>query len=292
MTDISLHELSGTNRFDTLSNEVSRRLLQVTSQLRAADKNIGTLQRSGASSEVDRIEGEFEEISVAIGDLEDDVKELEKTITATGEPVRRYRDEIDGDGDDGKGDAAAEKLRQKRRIVVEKLDKGVEETRRLLEQMQSSVDKIKTQPTQSVDLTAMGNGDGGYLDEHEDEEDDTTSRGVVAGKVFQIQHTPLNAEQVEAQHYEAIQREAEISRIVNSVGELNQIFHDLDTLVSGQGELLDNIENNIYSTLENTRYADRELRKADSWDRKRRRCSCVLIVVVIIVMLILLALIS
>lgn len=285
MTDISLHELSGTNRFETLSNGVSKRLLQVTSQLRSADKRVDTLQRSGTSEEIDRIESQFDEISAAIEDLEDDVKELGTTVAA-GEASRRYRDE------DGGEEGTAERLRQKQRVVVEKLERGVEETRRLLEQMQGAVNRVKTQPTQSTQSTDLLDMRSEVPEEADEEGGETTSRGVVAGKVFQIQHTPLNAEQLESQHYEAIQRETEISRIVNSVGELNQIFHDLDTLVSGQGELLDNIENNIYSTLENTRYADRELRKADSWDRKRRRCSCVLVVVVVIVMLILLALIS
>lgn len=286
MTDISLHELGGTNRFETLSNGISKRLLQVTAQLRSADKHVDTLQRSGASGELDLIESQFEEISVAIEDLEDDVKELGKTIVA-GEASRRYRDE------EGSEEEVLERLRQKQRVVVEKLERGVEETRTLLEQMQGAVNKVKTQPTRPIQSTDMIDMRSERPEETGDEDGgETTSRGIVGGKVFQIQHTPLNAEQLESQHYEAIQRETEISRIVNSVGELNQIFHDLDTLVSGQGELLDNIENNIYSTLENTRYADRELRKADNWDRKRRRCSCVLVVVVVIVMMILLALIS
>ena len=99
-------------------------------------------------------------------------------------------------------------------------------------------------------------------------------------------HEPVNAEEIERQHYEAVQREVEINKIVNSVGELNQIFHDLDTLVNNQGELIDNIESNIYSALDNSRNAARELYKADRWDRKRRRCSYLVAIVGVFFLLI------
>lgn len=316
MADISLHELNGNPAvgFETLSNDISKRLLQITTQLRSVDRTILNIQRNIEGydeEEIGRTESRMELIDDGIEMLDEDIKELGKLcredLHMNGR--RRYRDDIDGgevddvgdvevgynDNDDDVSGGVAEKKRQKQLMVVEKLTKGVNETRNLLIQMQDNVNDIKKRKEsgQHDDIIhSVGDGEVFVEGTGGDDNDNKVSQGIVAGKVFQIQHTPLNAEQIEAQHYEAIQREAEISKIVNSVGELNQIFHDMDTLVSSQGELIDNIENNIYSTLENTRMADRELRKADRWDRKRRRCSCVLMVVVVIVMFILLALIS
>ncbi|KAG0681018.1 hypothetical protein C6P40_002846 [Pichia californica] len=293
MTDISLHELKSelnSKSFECFSNEISRHLLNITTQLRSVDKQINILERHAHDNnvinydEIETIEIHFTNIGGSIDDLNDDIKDLEK-ISHIDSDKYRYRDDNDNNSDytDNEDD-------KRKHLIVEKLGKGVNETRILLEKMQATVLEIKKHPLNSTDILNLSvNNEPG---DNQALEDTNTSRGMIGGKVFQIQHTPLNAEQIEAQHYEAIQREAEINKIVNSVGELNQIFHDMDTLVNNQGELVDNIESNIYSTLENTRYADRELRKADSWDRKRRRFSCVLIVVVIIVMFILLALIS
>lgn len=309
MADISLHELNGDSSvgFETLSNDISKRLLQITTQLRSVDRQILNIQRACDSSsiggydeeDIGRTESRMELIDDGIEMLDEDIKELGKMCRDDSNiSVGRYRDEVDGDeddvtnvevgyNDDVNGGGVEERKRQKQLMVVEKLAKGVNETRNLLIQMQDNVNDIK-----KIKDNDQNNGEVYVEGVEGDVNDNNISQGVVRGKVFQIQHTPLNAEQIEAQHYEAIQREAEISKIVNSVGELNQIFHDMNTLVSSQGELIDNIENNIYSTLENTRMADRQLRKADRWDRKRRRCSCVLMVVVVIVMFILLALIS
>lgn len=122
-------------------------------------------------------------------------------------------------------------------------------------------------------------------------DDDGEDHHLEGQRSFQITYTPINAELIEQQEYESMQREIEINKIVNSVIELNSIFKDMNTLVASQGELVDNIESNIYSTVENTRMASRELNKADMWDRRRRRCNFILFVMLVIVIIIIFALI-
>lgn len=115
----------------------------------------------------------------------------------------------------------------------------------------------------------------------EDEEDNITPVGEQIRVEFDIEN----------QAVEAIEREVEIDKIVNSVSELNDIFHDLNTLVIQQGEIVDHISNNIEITNDNNRNAARNLYSADKWDRRKQRCSLILIVIVTILILLLISLI-
>lgn len=287
-TEISLHEFGvdengkSRSRFEILSSRLSDSLLQLTSRLRSIDHEISILQgglskdNDGDNDDDSSLLMQIDEVGEAIIDLDEDLKELDSVVN--GMTSTSYKDDINEHDQIQK---------QKQQFVVEKLSRGVNEIQMLFEKMKGSVFHTRdtSKPIQD-DYSTLYQQDGEYRD------DGNISSGVIGGKTFQIQHTSLNAEELEQQHYEAVQREAEINKIVNSVGELNQIFHDMDQLVISQGEIVDNIENNIYSTLDNTRYADRELRKANNWDKRRRRYSCVLMVVAAIVIFILLALIA
>jgi t-SNARE complex subunit (syntaxin) len=186
--------------------------------------------------------------------------------------LRTYRDE-DGDVEDDNDEA------KKQGVVVEKLERGIEE----IVQLQAQVRRERAQ------RAAVEQEQERDRDRDRDQQAEGDDDNVPIQKQFHIEYTPLNAEELERQHMEAVQREAEISKIVHSVGELNSIFHDMDALVGAQGELVDNIEQNIYSTLDHTRGAAGALRKADRWDRRRRRCGCISAVVAVVVLVVLLA---
>ncbi|KAF8321991.1 t-SNARE [Cantharellus anzutake] len=86
------------------------------------------------------------------------------------------------------------------------------------------------------------------------------------------------------------EREGEIREIESGIHELNEIFRDLGTLVTEQGEMLDNIENNITSVARDTHGANEELGVASEYQRKAgRRAACLLIVVAIVICVVLLA---
>ncbi|GMM34198.1 SNAP receptor [Saccharomycopsis crataegensis] len=88
------------------------------------------------------------------------------------------------------------------------------------------------------------------------------------------------------------QREEEIQHIESSISELNTIFQDLDSLVTEQGYMVDNIETNLNSASDNVRAADRELRKASNSQKRSLRtkkclmslCAVVLFVLMILVL--------
>ena len=59
-----------------------------------------------------------------------------------------------------------------------------------------------------------------------------------------------------------VKRDKDISTMLKSIGELAEIFKDMQSLVSHQGTILDRIDYNIDSTLTNTKEAHKHLKKA------------------------------
>lgn len=83
-----------------------------------------------------------------------------------------------------------------------------------------------------------------------------------------------------------IEREAEIRQIEQSVGELNELFRDVATMVHEQGTQLETIEGNVVQTAEDTRGADTELRKAYKHQKSARNKACCLLLILAIVLIV------
>ncbi|SCU85358.1 LAFA_0D15236g1_1 [Lachancea sp. 'fantastica'] len=94
-----------------------------------------------------------------------------------------------------------------------------------------------------------------------------------------IEREDVNNEEFAYQQQLIQQRDQEISRIESGVSELNQIFHDLGSIVQQQGHLVDNIESNIYSVANSAQAGARELTKAMNYQRgSSKRCLMILAV--------------
>ncbi|OMJ68848.1 hypothetical protein SteCoe_33585 [Stentor coeruleus] len=86
-------------------------------------------------------------------------------------------------------------------------------------------------------------------------------------------------------------RNEEINSLVSNVVDLADIFKELNSLVVTQGTILDRIDYNIQMTLEHTIKANKELVKAEKYQKCTRAAGCILLLVIfIIVLLIILAL--
>ncbi|BFZ64429.1 SNAP receptor [Saitoella coloradoensis] len=79
-------------------------------------------------------------------------------------------------------------------------------------------------------------------------------------------------------------REGEIAQIEEGITELSEIFRDLGTMVTEQGDLLDNIESNVQNVVVSTRGASRELVEAERYQRGARRRGCFLIVIFVVIL--------
>lgn len=96
--------------------------------------------------------------------------------------------------------------------------------------------------------------------------------------------------EVEFQESLIIQREDEIRNIERGITELNDIFRDLGTMVSAQGEQMDVIEANVGSVAQDHKAADLELRGAARHQKgARNRACCLLLILAVVLLVILLA---
>lgn len=91
-------------------------------------------------------------------------------------------------------------------------------------------------------------------------------------------------EEVEFQESLIIQREEEIRDIERGITELNDIFRDLGTMVTAQGESLDVVENNVAGVRQDHKAADLELRRAAKYQRNARNRMCVLLLILGVVL--------
>ena len=83
-----------------------------------------------------------------------------------------------------------------------------------------------------------------------------------------------------------VERESEIRQIEHSVGELNELFRDVATMVHDQGYMVDSIADNVESTREDTRGASQELRTANRYQKSARSKACCLLVVLAVVLIV------
>lgn len=100
------------------------------------------------------------------------------------------------------------------------------------------------------------------------------------------------AEQSEVEFQESliIEREEEIRGIEQGITELNEIFRDLGTMVSQQGEMIDDIEVYVGNTATSTKAADQELTQAARYQKgARNKACCLLLILSIILTVVLLA---
>ncbi|SCU77817.1 LADA_0A02366g1_1 [Lachancea dasiensis] len=100
-----------------------------------------------------------------------------------------------------------------------------------------------------------------------------------------IEREAINNEEFAYQQNLIQDRDREISHIESGIIELNEIFHDLGTIVQQQGHLVDNIESNIYSVANSAQSGARELRKAMNYQRGSSRSCLVMLGVLIILLL-------
>lgn len=107
------------------------------------------------------------------------------------------------------------------------------------------------------------------LHQEEEEAQRTNLKNGSSGQVFLpsksqmvIEADPINNEEFVYQQNLIQQRDQEINNITQGIIELNEIFQDLSDVVLQQGVMVDNIEANIYSVVDNTQMASKHLDKA------------------------------
>ena len=84
-----------------------------------------------------------------------------------------------------------------------------------------------------------------------------------------------------------VEREHNILKIEDDVNEISQIMSEISTLIQGQGEIVETIENQVADVENNVEEGTAELRKASNYQQKIRKKAfiifCILLVIALIV---------
>lgn len=83
----------------------------------------------------------------------------------------------------------------------------------------------------------------------------------------------------------ADEREVEIAMIARSMNDLAQLFRDINVLVIQQGSVLDRIDYNIETTLVQVREGNKQLVKAEDYQKRTHTLACIAILFVIALIL-------
>jgi syntaxin 16 len=121
-----------------------------------------------------------------------------------------------------------------------------------------------------------------FLDDNEDEESRGANSGVVLseGELLVLEENQINLRE----------RDKEIQKIADSIGELATIFRELAVLVIEQGTILDRIDYNMDMVVDSTKHAVEELKKTEQIQKQARPQKCIFVLVIIIfVLLVILA---
>ncbi|XP_033626566.1 syntaxin-16-like isoform X1 [Asterias rubens] len=98
--------------------------------------------------------------------------------------------------------------------------------------------------------------------------------------------TDTQMQMVEDNNTVVEQREKEITHIVQSIVDLNEIFRDLASMVVEQGTVLDRIDYNVDKTATKVEQGLKQLQKAEKYQKKNRKMFIIMILSVILIVLI------
>lgn len=83
-----------------------------------------------------------------------------------------------------------------------------------------------------------------------------------------------------------VDREHNILKIETDVSEISQIMNEISTLIHGQGESIDTIENHVSDVEENVVAGEVEIRKASTYQQKIRKKAFFILIILLIIALI------
>lgn len=80
-------------------------------------------------------------------------------------------------------------------------------------------------------------------------------------------------------------REREISKLAMGILEISTIFREMETLVVDQGSMLDRIDYNIARTAEDLKASDKELVRAQGYQKRTTKCKIIFLLVLVVLAL-------
>jgi len=115
-----------------------------------------------------------------------------------------------------------------------------------------------------------------------DDDDDPFDEGHL-----QYQETKQLQPEVNHHHAVAMERAERVSRIVDETAKVQDMFKELNQLVTQQGKVIDSLENHIELTRVEVKEGEAQLLKAQDSQEKKRKSTCWILLLAAIVILVL-----
>ena len=261
-----INHFSDSPRYDALKDTIAEQLFQINGQIGTVRQFITSLKKfynqNNVNTEyVERIDKKTINMIHKIRDL---LNKMNQSITEM--------NNIDEN-----------ELNKNRLISREKLNKDIKLSIQEFQNIQIDYTKImkliniKAQEQLNQNVAALGQ-------EEEEQQPDTdtinnnTSINRTRNNQMIVEMDPINNEEFLYQQNLIRERDAEIQNIEQGINELHGIFRDLSTVIQQQGVLVDNIEANIYSAVDNTQKGSKELHKA-MLSQKRQSKLCIYLLI-------------
>lgn len=261
-----INHFSDSPHYDALKDTIAEQLFQINGQIGTVRQFITSLKKfynqNNVNTEyVERIDKKTINMIHKIRDL---LNKMNQSITEM--------NNIDEN-----------ELNKNRLISREKLNKDIKLSIQEFQNIQIDYTKImkliniKAQEQLNQNAAALGQ-------EEEEQQPDTdtinnnTSINRTRNNQMIVEMDPINNEEFLYQQNLIRERDAEIQNIEQGINELHGIFRDLSTVIQQQGVLVDNIEANIYSAVDNTQKGSKELHKA-MLSQKRQSKLCIYLLI-------------
>jgi t-SNARE complex subunit (syntaxin) len=98
----------------------------------------------------------------------------------------------------------------------------------------------------------------------------------------------IASDEASTAYTDALSRSKDITMLVNSIKELNDMMNDLAFIITTNSEIIDRIEVNVDKTNTNVRKGNDALRVSIDYQKKNRKCLCILICIIIVIIIIVL----
>lgn len=251
---------NSTSGFAKQTNVISRRIFQITSNITQTQRLLQSISTKKDNQQ-------------SRNTLHDLLETTRDNIKSTGEELKKLDD---FDEREIGGDTAKFTKTKMKRDFQNVLSSFQDVQRKSAEYQKSYVDSAKQAIQESEEAQ------GSYRDDEEE-----SSRSQV-----QALQSPRLLDDAEIEFNETLieERESEIQNIEAGITELNEIFRDLGTMVTQQGNQIDSIEANVDNVAMNTQTASAELTKAQRYQKNsRNRKLCLMMILIIIFTIVLLA---
>ncbi|GMF87549.1 unnamed protein product [[Candida] boidinii] len=130
-------------------------------------------------------------------------------------------------------------------------------------------------PNQQSNFGSASNTNPGSINDLEATENiESYSRQALQESQQQLQQSTVSTAYLE-------QREREIYKIAQGVVEISTIFKELENMVIDQGTILDRIDYNLIRTVDDVKKADKEMKKAEGYQKQTRNVLIIIIMMVV-----------